>query len=118
VTTQLHVRESVHEVRASADEKVKIAGPVLAVLEGAQPVEHESLGWQGARRVSALEQQAVTAEAFDLTLHGRVSDLEAAGDLAQAAALDQAAEDQGTGSTASRRATRAGRTRGWDRRAG
>ena len=88
---QLRIVEAV-DVVGGPDQQVEIEGPVLAVLEGPQPVEHQGLLW--CRRSEFLEeQQAVASETLGLALHTAVGEPELAGDLAEGGAPEQAMEE-------------------------
>src|SRR5512139_388572 len=88
-TAKLRVAEAVDVVRG-ADQEVELEGPVLAVLEGPQAVEHERLARGGVPRPQPLEEeQAVASEALALALDAAVGETELAGDLAQRRAAYQ-----------------------------
>ena len=89
---QLGVAHAVDEVRGS-DEQVQVEGPVLAVLEGPEAVEHERLIGCPFGADLFMKEQAVAAEALHLSLNGAVGDAELAADLTQTGAADEAMEE-------------------------
>jgi hypothetical protein len=80
-------------VRGS-NQEIEIKGPVLAVFEGSKAVEDEGLSRRGAGSKLFVEQEAVAAESFGLTLQGAVRDTEFAADLSQTRAADEAMEER------------------------
>ena len=89
---KLGVVEAVDVVRGP-DQEVQVEGPVLAVLEGPQAVEHQRLGRCALRPERLEQQQAVASQALALALHAAVGEAELAGDLAQGRAADEAMEE-------------------------
>jgi hypothetical protein len=87
-TTKFSLSYAVNEVRRT-DEQVQVEGPILAVLEGPEPVEDQGFAGRGAGPKLFVEERAVTAEAFGLALQCAVRDTELAADLAQAGPADE-----------------------------
>jgi hypothetical protein len=79
-------------VRGS-DQQIQVEGPVLAVFEGPESVEDEGLSGRRPGSELLVEEQAMAAEAFGLTLQRAVGDTEFTADLSQARAADETVEE-------------------------
>ena len=91
---QLGVLEAIAVVRG-AHEKVDLEGPVLAVLEGVEAIEDESLVGGPSGSEPLVEEQTVAAEPLGLALDGGVGDTELEGDLAKRGAAVSDPEEDG-----------------------
>jgi hypothetical protein len=90
---ELGVVEAVHVVRG-AYEELKVEGPVLAVLERAEAVEHQRFRRCSSRSKRLEDEETVTPEPLALALQRGVGDAEFAGDLAQCRATRESMKER------------------------
>jgi hypothetical protein len=76
-----------------AHQEVQVEGPVLAVLEGAKPVQHEGFAGSVSWTQSFMEEKTVSAEAFAETLDRTFGNVHLTGDLSEPGAGDQTVEE-------------------------